>query len=200
MRSLVEAVKSKSWRVLFIGSSQDAVLTAEGMGIDRGQALTYGNTVTDIRQAFRVVSAANSRYTRGDVGNFTNVERQMSNSGRNDLSTNGVSPRSVSLPSRTSINSSFKWISVDPRTGRVMEYDSTVSNMLSGALSRVDSIVPIAAYSATIYLSGTGRHVQKTINGERDVRRVHAGDTIYTSSFGSNGYRITESGTPVLVQ
>jgi hypothetical protein len=67
-------------RVLFLGSNQDAVLSASHLGIDAGRALTYGSDHPEqMRTAFRS-SSANTQAVRngGRETGFTSVQRQAS--------------------------------------------------------------------------------------------------------------------------
>jgi hypothetical protein len=63
-----------SHRVIFVGSNQDAVLTADGMGIHSSQALTFENM--HIVQALRSASHNISRLRSGIDSGFTSEERR----------------------------------------------------------------------------------------------------------------------------
>lgn len=65
-------------RILFLGSHQDAVLSAQTIGIPVGRALTFGTRDTDMRTEMRSASDNVQRFRSLGVDEFTTVERQAS--------------------------------------------------------------------------------------------------------------------------
>merc|ERR1711981_1467691 len=92
-----------------------------------------------------------------------------------------------------------KWVSVDPRSGALTQYDEDASAHLESAWSTMQSTAEIAKLNAVVFFDSRGYHVQKTRRGERCVRCVKAGDTVVTRAFRGDGYRIVDvvaSGQP----
>jgi hypothetical protein len=78
--SIERLQQTPNHRVLFLGSNQDAVLSARNLGIDAGRALTYGSDNPEqMRTAFRSLSA-NTQAVRnsGHETGFTSMQRQAS--------------------------------------------------------------------------------------------------------------------------
>jgi len=62
------------WRFMFLGADQDAFLAAQGMGIAKGQTLSYaGAATTDSYEATRSLA---SRLTTNSGASFTRAERR----------------------------------------------------------------------------------------------------------------------------
>jgi uncharacterized protein YegL len=61
------------WEFLFVGSNQDAVMTAAHMNIAAAQALTYEDRATKV--AFRAVSMSLKTSRRGGAARFTETQR-----------------------------------------------------------------------------------------------------------------------------
>ena len=78
VRQLISTAEQKSWKLYFLGAKQDAIITAGNIGISADRALTYGAETTQVRNAFRSLSAANGRHKRGEHAGFTQAERQSS--------------------------------------------------------------------------------------------------------------------------
>uniref|UniRef100_A0A7S4RB00 RING-type domain-containing protein n=1 Tax=Alexandrium monilatum TaxID=311494 RepID=A0A7S4RB00_9DINO len=64
------------------------------------------------------------------------------------------------------------WVSIDPRTGRVMPYPAEVARQLEVAQNRGESTVTLGAafFNATVHMED--RPYQRTARGRRDVRRL----------------------------
>lgn len=72
-----------------------------------------------------------------------------------------------------------------------MHYDEAVSSALEQAFTSGNARIDIAALNATVYLDPQGiRHVQRTYNGERDVRRVMVNERLFVQRRGSDGFRV----------
>lgn len=69
---------SPGHRVLFLGSNQDACLTASTLGIPAERALTYGNDALRMREAMRAVSENNQMYRSLGTDQFTSAQRMRS--------------------------------------------------------------------------------------------------------------------------
>ena len=69
--------KADDWEFLFIGANQDAVLTAEGMGIERDRSLTMAHDGEGTRDAYRSTSE-NVREVRseGSMSGFDAADRK----------------------------------------------------------------------------------------------------------------------------
>lgn len=65
-------------RFLFLGSHQNAILSAEAFGIPVARALTFGNEETHMRAAMQSAARNVSRYRSLGADEFTHVERQTS--------------------------------------------------------------------------------------------------------------------------
>lgn len=59
---LIEKKKKKGWTFAFLGADQDAWLASRGLGISRGNTLSYKSAETNA--AFRSVAAASALYSR----------------------------------------------------------------------------------------------------------------------------------------
>ena len=78
-RVKVSAFQStSSQRVLFLGSNQNACLTAQAIGIPITRAMTYGTNEENMRNMFRAVSSNNQRYRSLGQDTFTQSEREVS--------------------------------------------------------------------------------------------------------------------------
>lgn len=69
---------TSSHRVLFLGSNQNACLTAQAIGIPITRAMTYGTNEDNMRNMFRAVSLNNQRYRSLGTDTFTQSERDVS--------------------------------------------------------------------------------------------------------------------------
>lgn len=209
VRRAVELANSMGWRVTFLGSNQDAILTASGLGIAAERALTYGSNESGARSAFRSLSAANGRYARGDTEGFTVLERQQSMVG-GERAQQAVPPpsrpRSASVGGRRASMNPVRWVSLDPRTGDVVPYSEALSARLEAAkasgASRMDCSPDL---SATVILQTSGNHIQRTTNGERDVRRLTSPSTTLHKAdlvdiHGAHVFRIVKPNHPLAVQ
>jgi len=176
VRSFISQAHAKNWRVVFLGSNQDAVMTAQTMGIRPGRAMTYGNNESGARSAFRSLGEAQRRYNSGNDEAFTAPERQ------------------ASIGSYHVYDAQHKWLSVDPRTGDVVPYNTDISRRLETAFDNNEHCVVIDEWNATVFLDRDGKHMQKTASGERDVRRAEIGSTIYIRNLRQNGFRICDNG------
>lgn len=70
--------RTENWRLLFMGSNQDAVLAAQTMGIPVGRALTVGDGGDNLHRAMRVASESASAFRTGRVDGFTAAHRMAS--------------------------------------------------------------------------------------------------------------------------
>jgi hypothetical protein len=80
-KAAIERLQTRAnHRVLFLGSNQDAVLSARTLGIDVGRALTYGSDNPDqMRTAFRSLSSNTSAVrSSGQEVSFTTAQREAS--------------------------------------------------------------------------------------------------------------------------
>lgn len=64
-----------SWTFTFLGANQDAILTAQTIGIAAGAALTYAPTGQGVGSTFAAASAATTRSRSGGGYSYTNEER-----------------------------------------------------------------------------------------------------------------------------
>ena len=79
-REAIIRAQQRGWRCLFMGSGQDAVMSAQAIGIPVAEALTYGTTEEAMRSAFNAATDSNTRFRslgREESG-FTEVERTRS--------------------------------------------------------------------------------------------------------------------------
>lgn len=188
VRASIERAHQKNWRVTFLGANQDAILTAHALGIRAERALTYGTSTEEVQHAYRALSDSNRRYDEGGDEGFTHAERMNS---MNDH----IRPRSLSEWERDSAHPPMhRWISLDPRSGRVDSYSDDVCIRLEDAVTSGVAQVDVPEFSASILLHQHGKHIQKTLTGERDVRRVTDGQTIQSKRIHGLGYRIVASG------
>ena len=75
----IENFQSKQgMRILFLGSNQDAIVSASGIGIPVNRALTYGHDGENTKNAFRAVSENVDGYRSCGADNFTRSQRQNS--------------------------------------------------------------------------------------------------------------------------
>lgn len=74
----IKLAETNGWRIVFLGSNQDAVLTAKTLGIPKQNSLTYGNNPASLTRAFTALSDSMSRRNRGEDASFTDLERQES--------------------------------------------------------------------------------------------------------------------------
>ena len=201
VKKLIKQTDEKGWRVVFLGSNQDAVLTAETMGIRSGHSMTFGHTRHEARGAFQSLRAANSRWARGGDEAFTHTERLQGHYAH--ISTPSNQPETAvdlgfDSPGQT------KWVSVDPRSGDLVEFDAATSADIEYAWTTQQSTVQLQSTTlgklgAVVFFDSGGNHVQKTRHGERCLRYVSQGDTVFTRACGANGYRVVgmvESGEP----
>ena len=65
-------------RILFLGSNQNACLTAQTLGIPVTRAMTYGTEERNMRSVFRAVSGNTNRYRSLGTDGFTVEEREIS--------------------------------------------------------------------------------------------------------------------------
>lgn len=70
--------ETENWRLLFMGSNQDAVLAAQTMGIPVGRALTVGGGGDNLQRAMRIASESTSAFRGGRVDGFTSAHRSAS--------------------------------------------------------------------------------------------------------------------------
>lgn len=211
VRQAVELANSKDWRVTFLGSNQDAILTASGLGIAAERALTYGNNESGARGAFRSLSAANGRYARGETEGFTVLERQQSMVGEERQQQQQTvpppsRPRSASVGGRRASMNVVRWVSLDPRTGNVVPYSDALSTRLEAAKASGSSRMDCSPdFSATVIFQASGKHIQRTATGERDVRRLEGpGASLHKADLvdihGAHMFRIVDPGHPFAVE
>ena len=65
-------------RIIFLGANQDAILAAKNLGISADNALSVGNTNSNVRNAFRSVSSNVTRVRNNKPEQFTSSERSAS--------------------------------------------------------------------------------------------------------------------------
>jgi hypothetical protein len=77
VRERVEARQDDGWEFLFIGANQDAVLTAEGLGMGQDRALDMSHSGEGAREAYRSTSQqiSNARQ-EGRTGGYTEEDRR----------------------------------------------------------------------------------------------------------------------------
>ena len=77
VRERVEARQDDGWEFLFIGANQDAVLTAEGLGMGEDRALDMSHSGEGAQEAYRSTSRqiSNARQT-GQTGGYTEEDRR----------------------------------------------------------------------------------------------------------------------------
>jgi uncharacterized protein YegL len=76
IKALIESKTADGWQFIYLGANQDAVLTAEGFGINPMAAMTF-----DTNNAPAAMTAASNYFTRGSVGkgySFNQSERNSS--------------------------------------------------------------------------------------------------------------------------
>lgn len=79
LKNKIENFQSKQgMRILFLGSNQDAIVSASNIGIPVNRALTYGYDCENTKNAFRAVSENVECYRSCGVDNFTVAQRQNS--------------------------------------------------------------------------------------------------------------------------
>lgn len=186
VKEKIRESEDNGWRIVFLGANQDAVLTAETMGIRSGHSMTFGLTDQEQRGAFQSLRAANSRYARGGDGSFTRNERMQSHAAHSSKQ----GSHSVDLGFDPQTPGSTKWVSLDPRTGNLIPFDDATTAHLEYCWTTMQSTAEITQLGAVVFFDSAGNHVQKTRYGERCVRCVSAGDTVLTRVFGANGHRI----------
>jgi hypothetical protein len=64
-----------NWRLLFLGSNQDAVLAAQHFGIPVGRAITYGTNSAHLQRAMRVASESADAFRRTRTDGFDSAQR-----------------------------------------------------------------------------------------------------------------------------
>ncbi len=209
VRDVVARAHNKNWRVTFLGANQDAVMTAQSFGIRGDRAITYGTTDNEVRQCFRALSAANRRYDNGQSEAFTQVERSASMQESGSTMNRSIPPsvtrsspnnirespvlRSSSTPATRPADVVYRWVSLDPRTGELQTYPDSIASRIDDAVRSNMSTASIHEFNATVYLVSSGKHLQKTATGERDVRRAAVGEAVYVQHFTNAGYRIVPS-------
>lgn len=77
-RAALLKMNSRRSRVVFLGANQDAVMTAQRLGITSDNALTYASTTHGQRQAFRAASEAQAAYRISGSAQFTHAHRSVS--------------------------------------------------------------------------------------------------------------------------
>lgn len=77
-RLSLTAFQENGHKALFLGSNQDAILSASVLGIPVTHSLTFGNQPDHMRNAFRSASGMVSRMRAGDNTGFLRVERTRS--------------------------------------------------------------------------------------------------------------------------
>lgn len=77
-RVKVTEFQNDSHRVLFLGSNQNACLTAQAIGIPIARAMTYGTNTENMRDMFRAVSSNNQRFRSLGQDTFLESERSVS--------------------------------------------------------------------------------------------------------------------------
>jgi len=77
---MVKEKESIGWKFVFLGANQDAIETANNLGISKNSAMTYTQTPENVRACFSGLSDAVKRARTGDSVNveFTPQERQQS--------------------------------------------------------------------------------------------------------------------------
>lgn len=73
VRTLLTQVQEEGWAVLFLGADQDAFTVAGGIGIARGQTLSYGSAHT--AQTWSTVSGVTARGAQSGQYGFTEDEQ-----------------------------------------------------------------------------------------------------------------------------
>jgi len=69
--------EADGWEFLFIGANQDAVLTAEGMGIEQDRSLTMAHDGEGTRDAYKSTSETISEArTEGSMSGYDDEDRQ----------------------------------------------------------------------------------------------------------------------------
>ncbi|MFD1641814.1 vWA domain-containing protein [Halohasta litorea] len=69
--------EADGWEFLFIGANQDAVLTAEGMGIEQDRSLTMAHDGEGTRDAYKSTSESISEArTEGSMSGYDDEDRQ----------------------------------------------------------------------------------------------------------------------------
>ena len=78
---IIRQTEKYNWQFLFVGANQDAVLTAQGLGISKDTSLTYGTSKADIGSTYDLLSQKVSMYRSCSVAptaaemSFTAAER-----------------------------------------------------------------------------------------------------------------------------
>ena len=64
-KTKIEDSTAKGWRIVFLGSNQDAVLTAKTMGIERRHSMTYGHSADRGKRRVPVPTGSKSALAKG---------------------------------------------------------------------------------------------------------------------------------------
>lgn len=198
VRAAIGRAQAKSWRVVFLGSSGDAVEYANTLGIGRCDALTYGNSPNEASSAMRSLVSSTARHASGGSRDFTQTERQVSMTRGNAdppplRRVRGVDIQRNGMPGT---DQNTEWVSIDPRNGALVPYEHHIASKLSNALDSIrdtdllEAFVPIEKLDAIVYIKKTGKHVQKTLRGERDVRQTLNGVQHFQIKKGPDGFRV----------
>ena len=181
VKTKIEDSTAKGWRIVFLGSNQDAVLTAKTMGIERRHSMTYGHSADEARGAFRSLQAANRRWQRGEDESFTFSERLQAHAAHTAPEPAQDSTQTVNLGFDPQIPGQAKWISLDPRSDALTKFDEAISADLEKAHAAKESQAEIRlvhrkyglnslmnhpGVNAVVFFDSGGEHVQKTKKNE----------------------------------
>lgn len=75
VKNEIEAAKFRGFNFVFLGSNQDAILSAEKLGIYRGQTLTYANNAAGTAAAGQSLGVYTTNLYKGVAANFTEDDR-----------------------------------------------------------------------------------------------------------------------------
>ena len=210
-RVAVSMARELGWTIRYIGTNQDALDTADRMGMDRNLALNYGANNDDLRGAMAAVHRSMSSETRGDRANigFTIPERQASMRSASEPPVHRQIPgallptRQRSMMSPVATDPSQRWVSIDPRSGDLVLYNDAIQDTLTRCYTEmVNAGQPTRSVNVVfgrVLLRATNDHSQITDGGgERDVRLlpvVHGVVSIPVSRV-NDWWHVSATGTP----
>lgn len=69
-RMINEMREEFNWEFIFLAANQDAILTADGLGISRGNSMNFDATSDGINDAYNSMSKATTHYRASDETNY----------------------------------------------------------------------------------------------------------------------------------
>ena len=78
IKNLISNAKEYNIELLYLGANQDAILEAQKFGLDSSHALNYSETKNNVKEAYRSLANASTRYRSGESLEFSPAERMAS--------------------------------------------------------------------------------------------------------------------------